>query len=248
MSTDHKGAYVEYAPLNVPKPFGENVWIVDGPEIRMDLGPLKVPFPTRMTVVRLEDGGLWLHSPIAPDEALFAEIEKLGEVRWLIAPNSIHYWYMADWIERYPQAQTLAVPDLDVKAKRPFRIDTKLEDGTRFPWSDEIDWLLVPGHELQRGGVLREGGGPAGAGRPYRELRAAAGTQSAATLGNPAIPRQRQPSLRCAHDLPSQNARGPQAGCEDAGVADRTRHHDAWQSRSLKDVSAALERAFRWAS
>tara|TARA_A100001391_G_scaffold46046_2_gene27194 strand:- start:75253 stop:75996 length:744 start_codon:yes stop_codon:yes gene_type:complete len=145
MSTENKGAFVEYAPLNEPKPFGENVWIVDGPEIRMDLGPFKVPFPTRMTVVRLADGGLWLHSPIAPDEGLFAAIEKLGEVRWLIAPNSIHYWFMADWLERYPQAQSLAVPDLDVKAKRPFRIDTKLEDGTQFPWSDEIDWLLVPG-------------------------------------------------------------------------------------------------------
>ncbi|OYX66322.1 MAG: DUF4336 domain-containing protein [Sphingomonadales bacterium 32-64-17] len=145
MSTDHKGAYVEYAPLNEPKPFGENVWIVDGPEIRMDLGPLKVSFPTRMTVVRLADGGLWLHSPIAPDERLFAAIEKLGEVRWLVAPNSIHYWFMADWNARYPEAQTLAVPDLDVKAKRPFRIDAKLEDGMRFAWSDEIDWLLVPG-------------------------------------------------------------------------------------------------------
>ncbi|MEL1250532.1 DUF4336 domain-containing protein [Aurantiacibacter gilvus] len=138
-------AYEPYEPLNVPKPFGENVWIVDGPEIRMDFGPFKVPFPTRMTVVRLAGGGLWLHSPIAPDEGLFAALQDLGEVRYLVAPNSIHYWYMADWIERYPHAETLAVPDLDEKAKRPFRIDRKLEMDARFDWQDEIDWLLVPG-------------------------------------------------------------------------------------------------------
>lgn len=138
-------AYDAYEPLNVPKPFGDNVWIVDGPEIRMDFGPFKVPFPTRMTVVRLADGGLWLHSPIAPDEGLFAALKELGEVRYLVAPNSIHYWFMADWIERYPDAETLAVPDLDTKAKRPFRIDRKLEMDARFEWQDEIDWLLVPG-------------------------------------------------------------------------------------------------------
>lgn len=138
-------AYDAYEPLNVPKPFGENVWIVDGPEIRMDFGPFHIPFPTRMTVVRLSDGGLWLHSPIAPDEGLFAALSELGEVRYLVAPNTIHYWYMADWIDRYPDAETLAVPDLDVKAKRPFRIDKKLEMDARFEWQDEIDWLLVPG-------------------------------------------------------------------------------------------------------
>lgn len=139
------GVMEPYAPLNVPKPFGEGVWIVDGPEIRMDLGPFKVPFPTRMVVVRLADGALWVHSPIAPDDALFAAVDALGDVRHLIAPNSIHYWYMADWLERYPHATTYAVPDLRIKAKRPFRIDHALDSEARFSWQEEIDWLLVPG-------------------------------------------------------------------------------------------------------
>lgn len=83
-------AFEPYAPLNVPKPFAENVWIVDGPEIRMDYGPTSMPFPTRMTVVRLASDELWVHSPIAPDPALFERIEALGPVRHLIAPNSLH--------------------------------------------------------------------------------------------------------------------------------------------------------------
>ncbi|MEJ2458635.1 MAG: DUF4336 domain-containing protein [Novosphingobium sp.] len=85
-----------YLPLNCSKLFAEGIWIFDGPVIRMDLGPFKVPFPTRMTVVRLSDGALWVHSPIAPDEDLFAAVDALGPVRHLVAPNSIHYWYMTD--------------------------------------------------------------------------------------------------------------------------------------------------------
>lgn len=32
-------AFLPYAPLNTPKAFGPGLWIVDGPEIRMDYGP-----------------------------------------------------------------------------------------------------------------------------------------------------------------------------------------------------------------
>src|SRR3546814_4429799 len=101
-------SFIPYAPLNVPKPFGERIWIIDGPEIRMDYGPASIPFPTRMTVVRLAGGRLWVHSPIAPDTVLFEAIDALGDVAWLVAPNSLHNWYVADWQRRYPAARTLA--------------------------------------------------------------------------------------------------------------------------------------------
>jgi len=138
-------AYDPYLPLGEPKEFGPGVWIVDGPEIAMDFGPFKVPFPTRMTIVKLADGGLWVHSPIAPDDTMFAAIDALGPVQHIIAPNTLHYWYVPDWQARYPEAVCYAVPDLAQKAKRPFRIDHKLEMHARFGWQDQIDWLLVPG-------------------------------------------------------------------------------------------------------
>lgn len=79
-----------YDPINVLKPVADDIWIVDGPRIKMSMGPLKVPFPTRMTVLRLPQG-IWLHSPIAFDAALADAVAALGPVRWLIAPNKIHY-------------------------------------------------------------------------------------------------------------------------------------------------------------
>lgn len=41
-------------------PFGNNIWITDGPNVR-DAGLL---FTTRMTVVRLHDGSVWVESPV----------------------------------------------------------------------------------------------------------------------------------------------------------------------------------------
>ncbi|SNS68663.1 DUF4336 domain-containing protein [Sphingopyxis indica] len=137
-------AFIPYAPLNTLKPFGPDIWTVDGPEIRMDYGPSSIPFPTRMTVVRLAGGGLWLHSPVAPEETLLAAIDRLGRVAWLVAPNSLHYWYVADWQRRYPAARTLAVPGLADKAKRAFRIDAVVGEGAT-PLPEGLEAVLVPG-------------------------------------------------------------------------------------------------------
>lgn len=137
-------AFEPYAPLNTPKPFAEDVWIVDGPEISMDYGPASLPFPTRMTIARLASGELWVHSPIAPEPALFERIEALGPVRHLVAPSSLHYWYMADWLDRYPDAVSHAAPGLEL-AKRPFRIDRVLGAGHEAGWAREIATVVVPG-------------------------------------------------------------------------------------------------------
>jgi len=66
-----------YEPINTLKPTSEGIWIVDGPIIRMKAGlGCTVPFQTRMTVIRLSNGGLWLHSPIALDEGLVKELKR----------------------------------------------------------------------------------------------------------------------------------------------------------------------------
>jgi hypothetical protein len=134
-------AFIPYAPLQVLKPVAENVWLADGPEIQFKV----LPFPTRMTVIRLGDGGLFVHSPIAPDPALMAAVDALGPVRHLIASNSLHYWWIPDWAMRYPQARVHAVPGLSKKAKRPLRIDAELGDAPAPDWADEIDQVLFTG-------------------------------------------------------------------------------------------------------
>ena len=75
-----------------------------------------LPFTTRMTVIRLPEGGLWVHSPTPLDDALKAEIDALGPVAHIVAPNRIHYWWAGDWKQAYPQARTYAAPKVVAEA------------------------------------------------------------------------------------------------------------------------------------
>ncbi|MEG6508183.1 DUF4336 domain-containing protein [Methyloligella sp. 2.7D] len=140
--------YQGYAPLNVPKPVADDIWIVDGPEIKFNYLGLHMPFPTRMTAIRLKDGSLWLHSPIALDEDLIAALEALGPIRFLIAPNTLHYWYVPEWKARFPEAAVYGAPGLARAAKRPLALDHILGGEAPEAWAGEIDQVLVPGNLL----------------------------------------------------------------------------------------------------
>lgn len=52
-----------YEPINTLKTVDENIWIVDGTVIQMQSYGTYISFPTRMTVIRLTNGDLFLHSP-----------------------------------------------------------------------------------------------------------------------------------------------------------------------------------------
>ena len=68
LSSANMGASL-YEPINVYKPVAPNIGIVDGPFEYLTVGGVKMPLPftTRMTVVRLSNGNLFLHSPIKFD-------------------------------------------------------------------------------------------------------------------------------------------------------------------------------------
>jgi hypothetical protein len=81
----------------------------------LKFGPLSLT--TRMTVVRLHDGSLWVHSPIAPTPALQAELAALGPVRFVVAPNKSHHLFFLPFLQAHPAAQGYVAVGLD--AKRP---------------------------------------------------------------------------------------------------------------------------------
>jgi hypothetical protein len=86
-----------YTPINILKPVAPDIWIADGPIERMAVAGGSMPFSTRMTLVRLPDGALWCHSPIAPDAMLLAAVDALGPVGHLVSPNLLHYAHIASW-------------------------------------------------------------------------------------------------------------------------------------------------------
>jgi hypothetical protein len=141
-------AFEPYAPLNVPKPVADGLWVVDGPEIRLSMLGLKVPFPTRMTVARLPDGGLWIHSPIAPDEQMFAATLALGPVRAIVAPNTLHYWWLPEWHARCLDAGIYACSDLAASARRPLPSFETLGSTPPSAWSGSFEQVVIAGDFL----------------------------------------------------------------------------------------------------
>ena len=139
-----EGAYVPYAPLDTLKAFAEEVWIVDGHEIGMHYFGLILPFPTRMTIVRMPDGTVWVHSPIAWNDSLGAAIDRLGPVCHLVAPNTLHHAYLADWQARYPRARSYGAPGLAYKGAKP-AVDEVLGSEPPAAWGDAFRQCLVPG-------------------------------------------------------------------------------------------------------
>jgi hypothetical protein len=139
-------ALATYAPINTLKRVVENVWIVDGPVIRFGFPWPKLPFPTRMTVVRLDSGDLFVHSPTPLTPALKIEIEKAGTPRFIVGPNRIHYWWIPEWKAAFPQAQVYLAPRIKEQARG--RIDfatLPLEKVSGYPWDDEIITLPIMG-------------------------------------------------------------------------------------------------------
>lgn len=143
-----------YEPLNTLKPVAAGLWIIDGPAVRS----YGFPFSTRATVVQLENGDLWVHSPTQLTESLRAELDALGPVRHLIAPNQIHFLNIPDWCAVYPEATFWAAPgvqDRAAKAGLNLPESTALRaDGSEAPWTGQIDQLIVRGSRWHKEAVF----------------------------------------------------------------------------------------------
>jgi hypothetical protein len=92
-----------YDPINVYKPLAPDIGIVDGPFEYLIVAGIRLPLPftTRMTVVRLSNGDLFLHSPIKFNEGLANELRRLGRVRHLVSPNQFHYAHIGEWAKAF---------------------------------------------------------------------------------------------------------------------------------------------------
>ncbi len=138
-----------YQPLDTLKPLADDIWIVDGPEISF----YGLPFSTRMTVIRLSDGGMMLHSPTKLVPALRAGIEKLGPIRHLVSPNWIHYAYIGEWQDAVPGTLAWAAPGVRERARKhgvAVRFDRDLSDGKPGPWAGDVAQMLVRGSTVHR--------------------------------------------------------------------------------------------------
>jgi hypothetical protein len=104
-------------------------------------GPMKLLL--QMTMVRLADGSLFLHSPIALDRDLEQALAALGPVALIVAPNVWHHLFLKDYFTTYLHAKIFAAPGLP--EKRPdLPFHGTLSDEPVAP--DEIEQIVMQGY------------------------------------------------------------------------------------------------------
>jgi hypothetical protein len=102
---------------------------------------------TRMTVIRLPGDRLFLHSPVAFDEGLREELDRLGRVRFAVGPNRFHHVFLAGVSAAYPDAELWAAPGLERK-RRDLTFDGVLGDEPAPGWAGRLGQCLVRGFPL----------------------------------------------------------------------------------------------------
>jgi hypothetical protein len=120
-----------------------NLWVAERPQrfYGLEVG-------TRMTVMRLADGSLLLHSPVTLDLDLRQDLDALGRVRFAVAPNRVHHLYAGEVKRAYPEARLWIAPGLD--RKRPDLVFVGvLGDEPPLEWRAEVDQVFFRGRPYE---------------------------------------------------------------------------------------------------
>lgn len=177
--------------------------MVDGPAA-VDL--LVVPYPTRMCVARLDNGDLWITSPVGLSYEGVGEVAALGRVAHLLAPTPRHHWRLEGWHRLFPDAALWSCALGPATLGRRALPASRLGDLVPPAWLGQIEQVRYPGigfeeftflhrasgtlvvedvlqeHPLRRGplvdALVRVGGIGPGGGVP-RDIRALTRSESA---------------------------------------------------------------------
>lgn len=114
-----------------------NIWVAEQP-----LRYFGLSVGTRMTVIRLANSELVVISPIQVDSETIHQLNDIGDVSHIIAPNLYHYLFASNFKDIYPKAIFWAAPGLE--SKRPeLNIDRIIQDKNSF--LDGVEYLLFDG-------------------------------------------------------------------------------------------------------
>ncbi len=130
-------------------------------------GIFYVVVPIRMTVIRLESGGLLIYAPVAPTPECIRLVRELvaqyGEVKYIILPTISgleHKNCVGPFARKFPQATVYVAPHqwsfpvnlplswLGFPAKR---TKVLLPDSSQTPFSDEFDYAILGEIDLKLG-------------------------------------------------------------------------------------------------
>ena len=141
----------------VRRQIAKDIWTFEQPQ-----GFFNVTTPIRMTVIRLSDGRLWVHAPVAATAECRRLVDELGgQVAYIVLPTTAfeHKVFVGGFARAYPAAKVYACPgqwSWPINLPPPFRVDAYLTDprassdgnkgkggGTaQTPWANEIEHMV----------------------------------------------------------------------------------------------------------
>jgi hypothetical protein len=124
------------------------IWLMPYP---VSLGGAR--FEARMTVVRLGDGALVVHSPGPLDAAVRDWMRTLGRVAVIVAPGNFHHLHVAAWQRAFPDAQTWICPGVERK-QRALRFDGVLGEQLPAAMQGEFEQAFVRGRLMAEVALL----------------------------------------------------------------------------------------------
>ena len=121
--------------------FAANVFIVDGPPVCM----MGITFPTRMIVVKLADGSLWVNSPVSVPQDLLARIAGIGPIKYSGRTNPAARLAAGGMACAVSHRQLWAPPRIPKKFRRlPFT--GTLGDAPPPGWAEDLEQLVFRGN------------------------------------------------------------------------------------------------------
>ncbi|MEM7007879.1 MAG: DUF4336 domain-containing protein [Thermodesulfobacteriota bacterium] len=117
----------------------EDIWTVES--VQKFAG---VDFGGRMSVIRLNSGELFLHSPVKLNDQLTSDLNEIGEVKYVIAPNKFHHLHVVDYVDKYPNAQVWGAKGL-AKKRKDIRFTAEFDEQDSLNLGDEILYEVFKG-------------------------------------------------------------------------------------------------------
>lgn len=119
-------------------PFGDDIWIAQGGDVSV----MGFAYPTRCAVIRLSGRDLLVWSPIALGDKLKSQIDALGTVTHLVAPNMFHHLFLGRWQAAYPAAQLFGLAGLRDKCPD-IRLDGELGEIAEPAWAGQLSQVIL---------------------------------------------------------------------------------------------------------
>jgi hypothetical protein len=149
-------------------PFAEGVWYDTAP-----VHFLGMRLTATMTVLRIEDGDLLLHSPLPMTAERRAAVESLGRVAHLYAPNTFHHQWIGEWSQAFSEARVHA-PEVLAKKRPDLRVDRHHDGEHPSRFSALVEEIPIEGFRLAETALV------------YRPGRTAVVTDLVHNIGRPA--------------------------------------------------------------